>query len=527
MILQDQFRGIAPKISEKKLPKSFGTISENVVMRGGKLRPLRGILDVANVSNAPAMKSLIFRKEDGSWLYSQDMRHYVRSFLPGDQLGFLYYTDQVKPSFVINGSGAPQDLGIPRPGLVVLNVMDSGDTEDPNNTRRSAYKVVWVDGYGRVGPPSEVVVENTEVGPGAIIQVTRPAPPTGNFNGNGAQWYIYRTNTGSNGSTDYQFVSAVPLATTTFTDNVEPEALNEVIESDAWIGPPDALDGLILGPADSLFGFTENEVFASEKLIPHAWPYSWGFQQTIRGLAHVNGGVFVATDGAPFIIAGSEPANMEKINIESSSACLSSRSLVDMGQAAIYASTNGLYGASGSSVVNLTDELFDEESWKAYQPETIRAFKHGKYYVGFYGDTDSNTGFIFDPGTKDFMTINGPRPTVGTYDPDSDETHVLYYDGSDLRHGKFDEGSPLSYRWKGGLQVLPDFTSFVCCRVEADSYPVHLELTGDSETLSLTISDDDLFMLPGDFEAKRWTYQVSGEAEVDFIGLFETLSEVV
>jgi hypothetical protein len=80
---------------------------------------------------------------------------------------------------------------------------------------------------------------------------------------------------------------------------------------------------------------------------------------------------------------------------------------------AIYASTNGLIGVSGSNVVNLTSDLFDKDSWPDFNPESILAFQYENLYVGVH----TTGAFSFDPITKDFSTLDIDEITVGRITP--------------------------------------------------------------------------------------------------------------
>lgn len=520
----DQFKGIAPRISAKKLPAGLAQVAENCYTRGGQLRAMRGITDVKNVLEGT--QSIFYDQIVEDWVTSVDERDYVRPFLEGDTQRYTYFTDGTKPKFYVAGNAAETyNLAIPRPATPTVSLTSQGTGEESSAVDVS-YIVAWVDGFGRLGPTSDVSTIIQSVVEGFTVTVTRPALPIAeNWNATGAFWRIYRANTGTSG-TEFQFIAEVPLATGSYADSAEPDQLLEVAESELWVGAPDGSVGLIQN-GRSLFCYKDNEVYGSEPAIPHAFPYSWAFQENVRGLVSISAGILVCTDGAPFVIAGSEPANMQKVPLESRDPCLSSASVVDMGASAIYASLDGLIGVTGLNVKNLTSELFSKDDWAAFNPSTIRAFRYEDYYVGFYGDLDEATGFIFDASTSDFKTIQGLEVSRAAVNPDDGTVGVLYESGTDLRLGTFDTGTPLTFTWESGIETKANFGGYRTVRVEADGYPVVVTVKGDNESDTLTIVDDEPHFLPAPYVAKNWSMSVTGEYNIDFVGVFESMGGVV
>ena len=516
-ILQEQFGGIAPKISPKKLPPQLAQVAENCRWQGGKLQPVAGIADVSDVAGLPL--SLYYDQITNVYRSDLTKRSYVRPFLAGDLYQFTYYTDGIKPRIYAFGDPT-YDLGIPRPTMGSITV-STHDVSDPLTLVEVSYAVAWVDGYGRLGPLSDAsgIVSVNPDDPAWGVTIPRPTTPPTSWNV--GSWRVYRTSTGSS-STEFQFVGDATFATGVFVDNQSPDALFEVAESDIWEPLPDTAEGLILH-VSSLFAFTKNEVYASESFIPHGFPYSWGFQEKVMGLVALSGGVLVLTDGRPYLLAGSEAANMQILPLESSDVCLSKDSIVDFGSTAIYASTNGLIGVSGTNVINLTNDLFDKESWPQFNPTSILAFQYENLYIGVH----SGGAFSFDPQTKDFSTLDLDKIIAWAYNPEADQVAVLYDLGVDRRLGLFNEGSLLTYTWRSRVEVQPDFKGYAVVRVEADGYPLTLTVIGDAESDTITIQDREPHRLPVPYVAKNWSFQIEGTHAVDLIGIFESMGVVV
>ncbi len=141
----------------------------------------------------------------------------------------------------------------------------------------------------------------------------------------------------------------------------------------------------------------------SEPFQPHAWPVSYRItiDEPIVSIAATSNGLVVGTEGTPYLIAGSDPASMAAIRIESAEACLSKRSMVDMGETIMFAGPDGLIAASGVQVINATEQLLTPAQWQAdFYPSTITGFNWQGRYVGFYNTGSGYGGFIFVPKTR-------------------------------------------------------------------------------------------------------------------------------
>ena len=133
--------------------------------------------------------------------------------------------------------------------------------------------------------------------------------------------------------------------------------------------------------ANGIFaGFSGKRICFSEPFLPHAWPvaYRITLEEEIVSIAMAGQVLFIATKGTPYIAAGTDPQSMSVIRMEAAQACLNKESLVDMGDLAIYASPDGLVGASGSEITVLTAGLITPKQWQAqFYPLQLRVF-YGK-----------------------------------------------------------------------------------------------------------------------------------------------------
>lgn len=381
----------------------------------------------------------------------------------------------------------------------VVNGASFGDNSDAELDYETSYVYTFVSAFGEEGPPSPASTVIT-TDDNMTVAISGLETSTSKSNTNLTKKRIYRSNTGSN-TTQFQFVGEVVLAETSFTDSSKNNELAEVIPSTDWIAPPDddtslypdgPMKGLIALQNGIFAGFTGNRICFSFPYQPHAWPanYRIGLEEKIVGMKATSNGLIVGTESTPYLVTGTDPSAMVAIKIETAEACLSKRSMVDMGEAVVFAGPDGLMAAAGVQVQNLTQGLITAEQWQAnYYPSTITGFYWQGRYVGFFNTGSGFGGFIFDFRDETTALTNLDASALirgGFTDPDDNELYLII--GNKIK--KF-QGSTnnLTYNWKSKEYVLPRHTSFGFAKVEAEEYPVTLKIYGDGSVIyNATIS---------------------------------------
>ena len=356
----------------------------------------------------------------------------------------------------------------------------------------TSYVYTFVSAYGEEGPPSaaSTVITTDDNATITVSNLSTAGAKSNNNLGSGAVKRIYRSNTGSN-TTAFQFVAEVSMATTSYDDTSNNDELAEVIPSYYWVAPPDddtnvypdgPMKGLTALPNGIMAGFTGKRICFSEPFLPHAWPTSYrtAIEDNIVGMKAVGNGLIVTTEGSPYLVAGSDPASMSAIKIESTQACLSKTSMVDMGQYVIYAGAEGLVAAAGTDVQIITEGLISPDQWQStYYPSTINATLWKGRYLGFYTTGSGFGGFIFDPrGGKNALTeLTASALIRGTFtDPDDGNAYLII--ANQIK--KFQGGTTdQTYTWKSKDFVPPKPTSMGFVKVDAEAFPVTVKVYGD------------------------------------------------
>ena len=380
----------------------------------------------------------------------------------------------------------------------VANGVALGGNSDAELDYETSYVYTFVSAYGEEGPPSPASTVIT-TDDNMTVALSALETSTSITNTNLSKKRIYRSNTGSN-STQFQFVTELALSATTYTDVSKNSELAEVLPSSTWIAPPDdsalypdgPMKGLLALGNGTFAGFTGNRICFSEAYQPHAWPaaYRLGIEEKIVGIKATSNGLIVGTESTPYLVTGSDPSAMIAIKIETAEACLSKRSMVDMGETVIYAGPDGLIAASGAQASNITEGLITPEQWQSdYYPSTITGFYWQGRYVGFYNTGSGFGGFIFDPrqGTNALVNLDASALIRGGFtDPDDNELYLII--GNKIK--KFQGSSTnLTYNWKSKEFPMARHTSMGFAKVDAEEYPVTLKVYGDGSVIyNATIS---------------------------------------
>lgn len=539
------FGGLLPQISPRLLPDTAATVAENARLESGRLEAYNAPLAINDHNNTsfvvPTGTKTIYKHRDrqgnGYWLVWTNEVHPVPSPIAEDTWDRLYWTGDSYPRYALATEvaqstspnytpGGTHVLGIPQATNAPAATV-TGTATDPNASPTSrAYTYTWVSGLGEEGQPSPAS-NIVDVAAGQSVTVTFSGTvPSFIYNSGGqpALRRLYRTN--ANG--EFQFVTDILASVNTYSDTKLDEELGEIIPSSDWTRPPyDDLskhpDGPLLGltsmPNGILAGYTGKSVFFSEAFLPHAFPraYSLTTKSKIMGLASISIGLMVLTQGKPVLMTGSSPGAMGATEIDSNQACVSSRSIVDMGETAIYASPDGLVAAGESGVNVITTGMFTRNQWQALKPSSIHAYPYEGRYVFFYDTGTVKGGYILDPRgqTPELITLNY-YASAGYNDPLDDALYLVITEGTTTRVHKFDAGTPLPYTWQSKELRVERPINPGCAIVDADAYPVTFTLYADGvQKHEQAVANSEMFRLPGGYMAKEFQFKLTGTVPVN------------
>jgi len=533
------FNGEIPKLSRRLLPEDMADSAIDCKFDSGQITPWKDNTLVQALPTSNAISTFLYR--DDHWFSWDKDVDIVRSQIAGDTDNTVYFTGDGYPKMTKQdlaiGVGAMPDvsyrLGIPAPESLSFEVLNTGNGEI---LRETLYTYTFVNAFGEEGPPATptdlITVEGDQE-----VTLTLPAPPTGDFNfGSGSLKRIYRTAAG-NANSEFQLVAQTPIGNTTFVDTVGDDVLGEIMPTEGWLGPADddlskypqgPMVGLTALPNGGMVGFFGNTLAFCEPYIPYAWPYAYRFSITSKvvAIANTSAGLVVGTTGKPYAAIGYDPTSINLIEIDVKQACVSKRSMVDMGIYALYASPDGLVSAAGTQAELITDRLITREQWQALNPESIHAFHYDGRYFGFYDNGIDKRGFIFDPrgGKNALMWLS--FYAVGGY---ADlKTDSLYLIGEDNNLYLFDShANSLVATWRSKEFVSSRPINMGWLRVQASGYPVTVNVYGDEGMNTQAVLSEEPTPLPAGFLSRSWSVEVVSNEIIDSVSIGESLREVI
>lgn len=538
----DRFMGVAPRVAPHLLPATHAAEAINCYFASGALRALRSSSVVSlSLTGSGEIKS-IYRHDTptGSYWFSfAEVTDLAPSPVTRDGYRRLYYVNgssgfpQVVPEAgMVQGDvnptlAGPRRLGLPVPDITGLAPdLPSGGDSSQQDTRY--YALTWVSEFGEESQPSALLGPFV-VNSGQSVVITSPDPP--NREACGAvitKWNIYRSNKGTS-ATKLQFVASIALSQSrTYEDSLPSSALSEVLPSATWAAPVSGMAGLTIMACGSLAAFYGRQLAFSEPLHPHAWPveYERPLDYDIVGLGAFGRSLLVLTNGYPYVFTGDHPNALERQRVDDGLACVSKRSIVDLGSGVCYATPEGIMFVGSAGVKLVTAELFDRKEWEKLNPASIHGYNFGGRYVGFYAVSDTERrGFILDlDGNWSWLDFYA---SAGWYDHKSGNLYLIIDQAAYL----FDSGEPLTCAWLSPPMLTNRLLNFGVARVRAPQYPVAFALytledpAAPALRYARAVPDDKPFPLPAGFRADAW--QIGAGNDLDVVWLAESRQELM
>tara|TARA_R110002167_G_scaffold91458_1_gene246086 strand:- start:159475 stop:161133 length:1659 start_codon:yes stop_codon:yes gene_type:complete len=543
------FKGLNNAISPRLIPDEQAQFSKNCLLRNGNLSALRANAGETTPALATSPESL-FLYQDTHWFswggdvtalnspIAQDQ--YQRVYIIGD--GAPKYTNS---SIATGGGALPFSdylLGIPSPNQPIGDItyydqeldlvspdvatdfpVDSNSgyiniTTDEDETR--FYVCTLVSAYGEEGLPSVVSTVLEMLYSKDFVTLT--FSDLGGFgNYNITKRRIYRTAT-SGEITEFFLVDEIPVTQATYVDNNVTSLLGAELNTTSYNSPPSNMAGGIITANGVLVGFAKNEIIPSEPYLPYAFPleYRQSLPSNIVALAEMSGGIVIATDDKPAIMTGLTPNSYTLTILDAAYPCVSKRSMVDIGEAAIYASHDGLVAISQQGASLASESTLSREYWHTINPDSIHAYRYKDYYIGF---CNGDMGFSFNLKDGTFTELDF-YASAGFFDT---KTGKLYLLVDDLLVS-FDNGSELSFTWQSKEWQLPN-ASLSTVKVRGNVLAgITLKVIADdiqimSKSLENTI---DTFRLPA-IRAERLSVELTGTGEVSTVTLGSSPQDLI
>lgn len=520
------FKGAVPHRAPRYLPEQYGQIAANSRLENGELAPVRAPLDITAV---PTGTETVFHHA-GEWLTWTTAVNAVPGPVATDR---LYYTGQGVPKMRVNGT--EYVLALPGPQTAPTVAVLTAPDPEAETYQTIVFAITWVTEFGEESAPSPLTTA-VEWSEGTVQFTNFPSPPA-NRGVTGVR--LYQSLTSALGTTELYFKGEATLAEianpwegATINDD-----LNEPISTGAFSIPPDFMEGLISMPNGMMVAFDGRSLLFSEPYQPHAWPdaYRLEVDYPIVGLAAFGSSLAVMTEGTPYRGQGTHPDSFSLEKIEETLPCVSAASIVDLGYAAAYASTDGLVQISSTGAALITGQLFTREQWQKLDPATIKAGRYdGRYVFTFDGDLPAG------PAKTGMLDLSGAQPFLVTVDlapaafySDLPTGRLLYVDPADDTLKSWDDPASPSFMvqsWRSKLFELPFAASYSWIEVIAD-------LTAPGSTLAVRVFIDGAQVIeltehnaPSRLPAiagRKWEIEVEGDMKVASIALATSMQQLV
>jgi hypothetical protein len=339
---------------------------------------------------------------------------------------------------------------------------------------------------------------------------------------------------------------------TTFsvTDDYNSKFLTDSLISDEWDAPPEDLEGLVVIQNNILAGFVNNRLHLSEPNQPHAWPeaYQKTLDVNIVAIKPLSGlGAVVLTERQPYILTGSDPANMTLQKVDALYPCVSKRGAVSMSFGVLYPTYEGLALYSPGAGLRLaTAPLYNSDTWvAAFDPTTFI----GVYYDNAYFCGHSGGSFVYEYNPQEGgQFVECDAAFTATYN-DAKSGAVYLAIGTDGNVYQWDNPAQPTQMvtWKSKLLYADDYANLGAARIRASfaglsevisevedivstselvmGAPLGLTFTlwaDGTQVYTHEVYSDDIFRLPRGYKADTYEFQIEADIRVRAVHLGQT-----
>lgn len=479
----DSFDGVVPRQGAYQLAPTNAQTADNVKLYSAELRSWRASKNIEPEPPSVIDPKAIYRlrnpqTEAKLWLTWTQEVDVAESVTADDTDGRIYYTGEATPrktNFALASTGMGpypgdyQELGVPAP-LIAPTVGSTGGT-GLDQTR--VYVYTYINAFGAVeeesapSPPATVI--SKEVGATVTVSGLGVAGPAGKYNFTKKR--IYRT-VGGNVSGDFRLVAEIPITQASYIDTKNDVDLEpDVLQTLDYTPPPVDLRGLVRMSGGFLAAFRENsnELWFSQPFAPYAWPakYVLTTRAEIVGLAVVGPMLVVMTISGPELAYGQAPDTLSQEIVPLQEPCVSKRSISTTGEAALYASPNGLVAIGPSIRQRITDKLMIRDEWQVYNPASMYGVVYDGKYFGFYQGESGQGAIILNPNDRPAMSRADFFASAAVVT--SEDASLFYYNTATQRLTEFDAGDRVEqYLWRSKKFRLPMPTNFGVIQLHAD-----------------------------------------------------------
>lgn len=311
---------------------------------------------------------------------------------------------------------------------------------------------------------------------------------------------------------------------------------NEVPRSD--------LKGIKMLENGSLVAFEGKNLWFSQPWQFHNWNCAMNLDDCILAIEVINGNIYVATDGYPYVIS-EQPAKVEDcsccrsvVKISEPAPILSGCSMTKTNNGVMWATSTGLARLNGNGLQIVTHSYLREEDWMEWHPHQIK----GVFYKGKYFGFNNKRGFIFDvtdgPYTSGYEAESG-KFTELDLTPEAvykSEDNKLYMSFDGQIHEWNISDTYMPYVWRSKMNVEGGLKNFSAMKVVFTRWlrtrrsptPVTIRLYADGRLMfERKTNCSRPFRLPKGFDALNFHIEIEGIEQINEIHMATSMNELV
>lgn len=536
-LVTSSFTGSTPRRAEHLTPVGQAVRALDCKLTDGTLASWRTPADVRELAEGTRS---VYQAFNCCWLESSVCAHWAEGSVEQRHVFVSGYNEYSYPvRLVLDDECNPTVLRLGLPCPAERAVATAATVYSKAAVPRQ-YVYQFVDSLGNVSAISEpsepVVVEE-----GSAVQVSGWAIPAGDWDIQKIR--IARSVSGLDSSLKeaenkiegaWMVVDEIDATLTSYVDAKFDADLFDAAVEDEVEPPPEGLQGMTwIRSMNCLAGFMGRALYFSENNNYHNWAYRIDIDDTVKAITESNGIIYVATDGAPYIVRGeSDCANAgcrRAVRMPQSLPLVGSgyRGMAAIPGGAVYATHIGLALLSGDSVPSIiTRTHYSEDDWQAMRPDTCKVGYHDgrlfcflrkgafmlaiKLGASATGDTEHHTELSLRP----------------------DEIFVSRSDRLYLRFGdalrEWNRGTTLMpHRYESGHALIGVPMGFGAAQVWMAPGQEQFEVFVDGyPALSETLTTSDNFPLPLWAVGQEIFWVLSGTANVKMVSIAPSSKEL-
>ena len=532
------FKGSVPRRADHLVDFSSAARAVNCKLWHGTVEAWR---EPRLLRTVPAGTKSVYKAFNCCWLESTTCASFAEGAVELKHVYATGYNGLPYPVRIVTDdecSPVVTRLGLPCPSLD-FTLVYAQSTAKSKATSPRQYMIQYEDSYGNRSAgssPSDLIY----VDDGAPVVVSGWSLPTGGWDI--AHIVILRTAPGHDNAfaesankadAAWMEVDRIPAGTASYTDTKHPADLYAALVEDDVRPPPAGMQGITwVTSMNCLAGFKGNRLYFTRNNNYNDWSDDLILDDAIRAIAEVNNVIYVATDGAPYVVEGKADCKTAECRNairfpEPLPIVNKFHGITAIPGGAAYASHNGVVVINGSNApVLYTGPLYAPDDWQALHPDTARIeyfegqlfcfCRKGAFVVGL----KAGAGYTEDEGIHTELSLR-PDETLVT----SKGEFVLRF-GTELK--EWNRGAAkMPYEYVSGEMLVGAPVQMGAAQIIMSPGDVNIKVKMDGHVvLDESPLSSKAYTLPMWTYGQSYRFELRGTATVKVVTIAQSMKEL-